>query len=51
MLKLMDLKEINGWTDKSLTKLLQLLKQMLPKENTQPNQKLRGKKKYFVRWI
>jgi len=30
VLRLMNLKAINGWTDKSFTKLLQLLKDMLP---------------------
>jgi len=30
VLRLMNLKAINGWTDKSFTELLQLLKDMLP---------------------
>jgi len=30
VLRLMNLKTINGWTDKSFTELLQLLKNMLP---------------------
>ena len=30
VLRLMNLKAMNGWTDKSFTKLLQLLKDMLP---------------------
>ena len=37
VLRLMNLKAINGWTDKSFTELLQLLKDMLPEENTLPN--------------
>jgi len=37
MLRLMNLKAINGWTDKSFMELLQFLKDMLPEENTLPN--------------
>ena len=37
MLRLMNMKTINGWTDKSFTELLQLLKDMLPEGNTLPN--------------
>jgi len=33
----MNLKAINEWTNKSFKKLLQLLKEMLPGENTPPN--------------
>jgi len=35
-LKLFSLKERNGWTDKSFTNLLELLKGMLPENNTLP---------------
>jgi len=34
VLRLMNLKAINGWTDKSFTELLQLLKDMLSEGNT-----------------
>jgi len=44
VLRLMNLKAINGWTDKSFTELLQLLKDMLPKENTLPNRNYEAKK-------
>jgi len=43
----MNLKEINGWTNKSFTKLVQLLKDMLAKENTQPNCNYEAKKILF----
>lgn len=33
VLKLFNLKEKSGWTDKSFTELLELLKQMLPEDN------------------
>jgi len=33
MLRLMNLKAMNGWHDKSFTELFQLLKEMLPKAN------------------
>ena len=36
VLRLMNLKAINGWTDKSFMELLQLLKDMLPEGNTLP---------------
>ena len=36
VLRLMNSKAINGWTDKSFTELLQLLKGMLPEGNTLP---------------
>jgi len=36
VLRLVDLKAINGWTGKSFTELLVLLNEMLPKENTLP---------------
>ena len=35
--KLYNLKVKNGWSDTSLTQLLKLLREMLPKENTLPN--------------
>jgi len=44
VLRLMNLKAINGWTDKSFTELLQLLKDMLLEENTQPNRNYEAKK-------
>jgi len=44
VLRLMNLKAINGWTDKSFTKLLQLLKNMLSEENTLPNRNYVAKK-------
>jgi len=37
VLKLMILKTINGWSDKSFMELLHLLKNMLPEGNTLPN--------------
>jgi len=40
----MNLKTINGWTDKSFTELLQLLKDMLPEGNTLPNHNYEAKK-------
>jgi len=44
VLRLMNLKAINEWTDKSFTKLLQLLKDMLPKGNSLPNRNYEAKK-------
>ena len=44
VLRLMNLKAIYGWTDKSFTKLLQLLKDMLPEGNTLPNRNYEAKK-------
>jgi len=37
VLRLMNLKAINGWTDKRFMKFLHLLKDMLPEGNTLPN--------------
>lgn len=37
VLRLFNLKARNGWTDKSFTELLELLKEMLPEDNTLPN--------------
>jgi len=37
VLRLMNLEAMNGWTEKSFTELLQLLKDMLPKGITLPN--------------
>lgn len=34
MLKLVNVKGENGWTDKSFTELLELFKKMVPKDNT-----------------
>jgi len=45
VLRLMNLKAMNGWTDKSFTELLQLLKDMLPEGNTLPNRNYEAKKK------
>jgi len=36
ILRLMNLKATNGWTDKSFTELLVLLNEMLPEGNTLP---------------
>jgi len=36
VLRLMNLKAMNGWTDKSFTQLLELLKDMLLEGNTLP---------------
>ena len=47
VLRLMNLKAINGWTDKSFTKLLQLLKDILSKENALPNRNYEAKKILF----
>jgi len=44
MLRLINLKVINGWTDKSFMKLLQLLKDMLLKGNTLPKRNYEAKK-------
>ena len=44
VLRLMNLKAINGWTDKSFTELLQLLKDMLPEGNSLPNRNYEAKK-------
>jgi len=51
VLRLMNLKAMNGWTDKSFIELLQLLKDMLPEGNTLPNRNYEAKKKYFVQWV
>jgi len=40
----MNLKAMNGWTDKSFTKLLELLKHMLLEGNTLPNRNYEAKK-------
>jgi len=44
VLRLMNLKAINVWTDKSFTELLQLLKDMLLEGNTLPNRNYEAKK-------
>jgi len=44
VLRLINLKAINGWTDKSFTELLQLLKDMLLEGNTLPNHNYEAKK-------
>ncbi|WVZ17517.1 hypothetical protein V8G54_010499 [Vigna mungo] len=43
-LKLFSLKARNGWTDKSFTELLELLKEMLPENNTLPIRNYEAKK-------
>ncbi|KAI5402887.1 hypothetical protein KIW84_050473 [Lathyrus oleraceus] len=44
VLKLYNLKAGNGWSDKSFTELLALLKDMLPEDNVLPNQTYETKK-------
>ncbi|XP_020237448.1 uncharacterized protein LOC109816744 [Cajanus cajan] len=44
VLRLMNLKAKYGWSDKSFTELLQLLKLMLPKDNTLPDRHYEAKK-------
>jgi len=44
VLRLMNLKAINGWTDKSFTELLQLLKDMLPEGNILSNRNYEANK-------
>ncbi|CAM8905938.1 unnamed protein product [Rhodiola kirilowii] len=43
-LKLFNLKAKNGWSDKSFTEVLSLVKDMLPDENTLPNRTYEAKK-------
>ena len=43
-LRLFCLKARNGWTDKSFTELLELLKDMLPEDNKLPNRNCEVKK-------
>nr|KYP64631.1 hypothetical protein KK1_019233 [Cajanus cajan] len=43
-LRLFSLKARNGWTDKSFTKLLELLKEMLLEDNMLPNRNYEAKK-------
>jgi len=43
-LKLSNLKARNGWTDKSFTELLELLKEMLPENNMLPFRNYEAKK-------
>ncbi|CAM8953884.1 unnamed protein product [Rhodiola kirilowii] len=44
ILKLFNLKAKNGWSDKSFTEVLSLVKDMLPDENTLPNRPYEAKK-------
>ncbi|XP_058725960.1 uncharacterized protein LOC131597270 [Vicia villosa] len=44
VLRLFNLKARNGWTDKSFTKLLELLCEMLPEGNNLPNRNYEAKK-------
>jgi len=50
VLRLMNLKATNGWTDKSFTELLVLLNKMLPKEILYPLETMTPRK-FFVRWV
>lgn len=50
VLKLFNLKVKSGWTDKSFTKLFELLKDMLSEGNTLFNRNYETKK-IFVQWI
>jgi len=47
ILRLMNLKAINGWIDKSFTKLCLLWKEMLPKGNTLTNRNYETTKYYL----
>ena len=44
VLKLINVKAKNGWTDKSFTKLLEVLKTLLPPDNTLPERNYDAKK-------
>ena len=44
VLRLFNLKARHGWTDKSFTELVELLKEMLPEGNTLPNRNYAAKK-------
>jgi len=44
VLRLINLKATNGWTDKSFTELFVLLNEMLPKGNTLPTRNYDAKK-------
>ena len=44
VLRLVNLKARNGWSDKSFTELLELLKDMLPEDNTLPGRNYDAKK-------
>ena len=48
MLRLMNLKATNGWTDKSFTELLVLLNEMLPYGNTLPTRNYDAKKILYL---
>ena len=48
VLRLMNLKTINGWTNKSFAELLQLLKDMLLEGNTLPNRNYEAKKMFYL---
>jgi len=48
VLRLMNLKATNGWTDKSFTELLVLLSEMLPEGNTLPTRNYDAKKILFL---
>nr|KYP36575.1 hypothetical protein KK1_042298 [Cajanus cajan] len=44
ILRLFNLKARNGWSDKSFTELLELVKEMFPEGNTLPNRNYEAKK-------
>ena len=47
VLKLYNLKADNGWSDKSFTQLLALVKEMLPEDNVLPNRTYEAKKMLY----
>ena len=47
VLKLYNLKAGNGWSDKSFTELLALMKDMLPEDNVLPNRTYEAKKMLY----
>ena len=50
ILKLYNLKAVNGWSDKSFTKLLALMRDMLPEDNVLPNRTYEDKKNVMLYW-
>ena len=50
VLKLFNVKARNGWTNKSFTKLLELLSDMLPEGNTLPTG-IMMRRRYCVQWV
>ena len=49
-LKLFSLKARNGWMDTSFTELLEMLKEMLPENNSLPIRNSR-RRKFYVQWV